>query len=240
MAQTNKLSVSTDEFCKSNIKEVKRKKKESGQAAGLLATSSSASPQSSSTPGISPSAKSEGSISCGEVRKGLLVDRPEIQNSNISYMRLSLLSPKADDNDGHIYTRMAINMDVSFNDSTQFQKFKWRLTNKRSEFYTNIPQGWENDFAYGSAWELYNELTTTKWIGKACYRMTKKAGAQKLKLAPLTAIVLWAHGDTLHYRLWIENAEVEGQFIYRDVSKFVAYSEPIHNFKASEMAVIKL
>lgn len=232
---TNTLSVFTDDFCKSNIKEERSKKKERGQAAGLLPTSSS-----SSTPGISPSAKSEGSISCGEVRKEVLAARPEIQNDNISYMRLSLLAPKADDNDGHVYTRMAINMDVSFNNNTKFDKFKWRLTNKRSEFYANIPAGWENDFAYGSAWEFYNELTVNKWIGKACYRMTKKAGAQKLKMAPLTAIVMWVMGETLHYKLWIENAEVEGQFIYKDVNKFVAYSEPIHNFRASEMAIIKL
>ena len=237
MATTNSISRNTDDFCKSNIKEERSKKKERGQAAGLLASSSSASPQSSSTPLLSPSAKD---WTCGQVREGVLAARPEIRNDNISYMRLSLLAPKADDNDGQIYTRMAVNMDVSFNDSTQFQKFKWRLTNKRSEFYPNLPSNWENDFAYGSAWEFYNELTVNKWIGKACYRMSKKAGAQKLKMAPLTAIVMWSVGETLHYKLWIENAEIEGQFIYKDVSKFVAYSEPVHNFKASEMAIITL
>jgi hypothetical protein len=236
MTSTN-ISRNTDGFCKSNIKEVRRKKKESGQAAGLLAKTSSSS---ATPPGISPTAKLDKTISCGEVRKGILSDRPEIQNDTINYMRLSLLAPKADDNDGSIYTRMAINMDVSFNNNTRFDKFKWRLTNKRSEFYPNLPSSWETDFAYGSAWELYNELVTNKWIGKACYRMTKKTGSQKLKMAPLTAIVLWGVGEVLHYRLWIENAEVQGQFIYKDVSKFIAYSEPIHNFTASEMQVIQL
>jgi len=155
-------------------------------------------------------------------------------------MRLSLLAPKAQDHDGTAPTRWAINMDVSFNDNTKFQKFKWRLTNKRSEYYANIPEGWEHDLAYGSAWEYFNELTYTKWIGKACYRLEKRAQAQKLKLAPLTSIVMWNVGETLHYKLWIENAKVVGTFTWQDTSKFVAYSEPVHNFKAKEIAIIQI
>jgi len=234
MANNNSISRNTDDFCKSNNKEVRSKKKESGQAAGLLAKTSSSS---ASPPQLLPSAKEK---TCGEVRKEILVARPEIQISNISYMRLSLLTPKADDNDGQTYTRLAANMDVSFNNNTKFDKFKWRLTNKRSEFYANIPKGWENDFAYGSAWELYNKLPYTKWIGKACYRLEKRAGAQKLKLAPFTAIVFWATDDRMNYRLWVENAEVEGYFIEQEVSKFMGHSTPIKNFTASEMQVIRL
>jgi hypothetical protein len=109
-------------------------------------------------------------------------------------MKLSLLKPKSADNDGETFTRLAINMDISFNNNSKFQKFKWRVTNKRSEYYANLPAGWETDFALGSAWEFYNNCTQNRWIGKACYRMTQRESAQHMKLAPLTAIVVYGLG----------------------------------------------
>jgi hypothetical protein len=115
------------------------------------------------------------------------------------------------------------------------------VTNKRSEFYANIPEGWETDSAYGSAWDYYNQLSATKWIGKACYRMDRRDSAQKMKLVDLTAIVVWVEGDSMFYRLWIEDAEVEGRFnIDSDSKYYVSSSEPIKNFTPTRRGVIQL
>ena len=193
-------------------------------------------------PPLSPSEKvAEAEESCEAIRRGVMESRPEITNEMISYMRLSLLNLKASDNDGSTYTRMAINMDCSFNSNTKFQKFKWRLTSKRSEFYSNIPTGWKTDPAYGAAWDLYNNTSEPVWIGKACYRMDRRESATKMKLAPFTAIVAWVRDEMIHYQLWIENATVTGSFNLDSASKyFMASSEPVKNFKPSGMKVIQL
>ena len=193
-----------------------------------------------SSPPLSPSAKVS-ETTCQAVRQEILGSRPEIETSIISYMRLSLLTPSAKEYDGKSYARLAINMDVSFNNESKFKRFKWRVTNKRSEFYANIPAGWEHDLAYGQAWEFFNELTMTKWIGKATYRLNRKDNAQKMKLADLTAIVVWTDGEFMYYRLWIENAQVDGKFdIESDSKYFAASSEPIRNFTASKRGIIEL
>lgn len=193
-------------------------------------------------PPLSPSEKvAEAGESCGAIRREIMESRPEIGFDTISYMRLSLLNPKAADSDGCGPTRLAANMDCSFNSNTTFQKFKWRVTNKRSEFYANLPKDWETDFAYGSAWNFYKSLDTPKWIGKACYRMNRRENVSKMKLAPLTAIVMWSDGESIFYRLWIENATVDGVFNLGSESKyFMASSEPIKNFKPAGMKVIQL
>lgn len=193
-------------------------------------------------PPLSPSEKvAEAEESCEVIRRGVMESRPQITNEMISYMRLSLLNPKSADNDGSTYTRLAVNMDCSFNSNTKFQKFKWRLTSKRSEYYANIPSDWQSDAAYGPAWELYNSLDNPKWIGKACYRMDRRESATKMKLAPFTSIVMWAQNETMHYQLWIENATVSGSFNIESESKyFMASSEPVKNFKPSGMRVIEL
>jgi hypothetical protein len=226
-----------DSFCKSNIKEVRSNKKEEPAGSGPLglASLSSASP-----PPLSPSAKVE-EMTCQSLRLEIKQARNPICNDMISYMRLSLLKPKTADNDGSIFTRLAINMDCSFDNNTKFQKFKWRLTNKRSEFYANIPDGWQNDLAYGSAWEFYNELTMTKWIGKACYRLDRRENVQKMKLVDFTSIVVWTDGENMFYKLWIEDAEVQGIFNIESESKFyVSSSEPVKNFKPTRRGLIQL
>jgi hypothetical protein len=192
-----------------------------------------------SPPPLLPASKDRDS--CQAIRQEILSSRAQIETSTISYMRLSLLNPQASDNDGKVYTRLAINMDVSLNNESKFKKFKWRLTNKRSEFYANIPDNWQNDLAYGSAWEFFNELTMTRWIGKATYRLNRRDNAQKMKLADFTAMVVWTDGETMHYRLWIENAEVTGAFDIESTSRyFTASSEPIKNFTTSRRGIIEL
>lgn len=227
-----------NDLCKSNIKEVISKKKEESVASGPLGLFK---PPEASLPPLSPAEKVE-TPSCKAVRQEIMSARNPISVSAISYMRLTLLQPKTADNDGQMFTRLAVNMDCSFENNTKFQKFKWRLTSKRSEFYANIPSGWESDLAYGSAWEFYNELTMSKWIGKACYRMDRRDSAQKMKLVDLTAIVIWADSDlNMYYRLWIEDAEVNGIFNIESQSKFyISSSEPIKNFKPSHRGVIQL
>ena len=197
-----------------------------------LASLSSASP-----PPLSPSANEK---SCLEVREEVLGSRPLINSENISYARLSLVNPDSDDYDGTTYDRLSVNIDISFNNNTKFQKWKFRLTNKRSEFYANLPQGWKQDLCYGSAWECFNDQTDARWIGKACYR-NDKGRHQKLKLVEFTALTMWRSGDTFAYKFWIENAEVSGTFDIEAKSKFyVACSEPVHNFQPTQRSIIQL
>lgn len=178
--------------------------------------------------------------SCQDIRREALSSRPLINSSTISYARLSLVSPDAEDYDGSTYDRLAVNLDISFNNNTRFQKYKFRLTNKRSEFYANLPDGWQSDLCYGSAWECFNEQTDARWIGKACYR-NLKGRHKKLKLVEFTAMTLWRAGDTFAYRFWIEDAEVAGTFDIEAKSKYyVACSEPVHNFQPTERSIIQL
>jgi len=166
-------------------------------------------------------------------------ERPPITHPELTYMRLSMLHPKANDNDGTGYTRLAFNMDMSVNSNTQFLKLKWRLTNKRSEYYTNLPQGWQQDPALNQAWALYNTLDQA-WLGKACYRKTQRQGGMRLKMVPLTSMVAWMSGDTMHYRLWIEDAEVEGQIHWRELKHYAGWSEPIRNMQPTEFQILKV
>ena len=218
-----------------NMKEVKSN---TGEPPGPLGRTS----EDATLPELSLAAKAEVEMeSCRGVRREIVRSRPEIDLTTISYMRLTLLKPKMAEYDGRQFNRLAVNMDVSFNNRPEFQKFKWRVTGKRSEYYANLPEGWENDFALGSAWEYYNELSTTRWIGKACYRMTRKESAAQMKLVPLTAIVMHAVGEDIHYKLWIENAEVSGVFNIDVNSKYYTYaSEPIKNFRPSGARIIQL
>jgi hypothetical protein len=232
-----------NDFRKSNIKEVRSKKENEACASGPTGLASrSASPSGTSSPGLLPSAKEgEPGMSCRDIRTEIMSTRRLITLDQISYARLSLLTARAQDHDGNRPVRLAVNMDCSFNNSTQFQKFKWRLTNKRSEFYANIPQDWISDMAYGSAWEYYNELTDIRWIGKATYRLNRRDPASKMKLVPLAAIVLWTDGDSMKYRFWIEDAEVAGNFDINSSSQhFVASSEPIRNFQARGFQMLQL
>ena len=197
-----------------------------------LASLSSASP-----PLPLPSASEK---SCGVIREEVMSSRPLINLDNISYARLSLVNPDPDDYDGTTYDRLAVNIDISFNNNTKFQKWKFRLTNKRSEFYANLPDGWKSDLCYGSAWECFNEQTDARWIGKACYR-NEKGRHKKLKMVEFTAMALWRAGNTFAYKFWIENAEVSGTFDIEAKSKYyVACSEPIHNFQPTERSIIQL
>jgi hypothetical protein len=179
-------------------------------------------------------------LSCESIREEVVRSRPLITNSTVSYARLSLIAPRAEDYDGDTYRRMGINIDLSYNNNPKFQRYKWRLTNKRSEFYANLPDDWTEDWAYSNAWAHYNTLTTDRWIGKACYR-NAKGSKSKLKLVPLTAMVLWHQDDAMHYRLWIESAEITGRFNLDSKSKYyVAASEPVKNFQPTTWAIIEL
>lgn len=221
-----------------NMKEVRSKNGQGPLPYGL--TSSEDAP--AVLPLLSLAAKEEDlEETCKGLRREIVKSRPLIDLDMISYARLSLLNAKMADNDGNTYLRLAANMDISFNNNPQFQKFKWRVTNKRSEFYANIPAGWETDLAYGSAWEWFNDLTCHKWIGKATYRLNYKDKESKMKLVPFTAMVLWTHGENMHYKFWVENAEVEGVFNLASESKFyMAASQPIKSFKPVGMKVIQL
>ena len=225
--------MNTDISAKVILKKEERRKN-TGLSPGPLGLAS-LSRTSSSHPLPSASEKS-----CQDIRREALSSRPLINQSTISYARLSLVSPSAEDYDGSTYDRLAVNLDISFNNNTRFQKYKFRLTNKRSEFYANLPDGWQSDLCYGSAWECFNEQTDARWIGKACYR-NDKGRHKKLKLVEFTAMTMWRAGDTFAYRFWIEDAEVAGTFDIEAKSKYyVACSEPVHNFQPTERSIIQL
>jgi hypothetical protein len=166
-------------------------------------------------------------------------ERPAITRNQLTYMRLSMLHPRANDNDGTRYTRLAFNMDMSVNSNTDFLKLKWRLTNKRSEYYTNLPTGWEQDPALNRAWECYNDLDQA-WLGKACYRKTSRTGGLKLKMVPLTSMVAWMDGETMHYHLWVEDAEVTGTMTWNEMKHYAGYSEPVRNMQPTEFKILKV
>jgi hypothetical protein len=156
-------------------------------------------------------------------------------------MRLSLLAPKAADNDGTCYTRLSVNMDISVNNEHRFDKLKWRLTDRRREYYPNLPTGWETDRTYEPAWSLFNSLDCTRWIGKACYRLNSREHAQKLKLVPFTAMVAWVENDAIQYRVWFESAEVTGRFNIELANKhYTAASEPIKNFRPAGFKLFRV
>lgn len=215
------------------LKKEERRKNNGLSPWPLASTSSSG----TSSPRPLPAASEK---SCGVIRKEVLESRPLITLANISYARLSLVNPDPDDYDGQTYDRLAVNLDISFNNNTQFQKWKFRLTQKRSEFYANLPQGWQSDLCYGSAWECFNEQTDARWIGKACYR-NDRGRHKRLRLVEFTAMTLWRCQDTFAYRFWIEDAEVTGRFDIEARSRFyVACSEPVHNFQPTERSTIQL
>jgi len=217
--------------CKSNIKEIRSNKEEEVGTSGPLGL---ASLSGTSSPLPLPAANE-----CKAIRLEIMSERPAITRPQLTYMRLSMLHPRATDNDGTRYTRLAFNMDMSVNSNTDFLKLKWRLTNKRSEYYTNLPSGWEQDPALNSAWERYNDLDTA-WIGKACYRKTSRTGGMKLKMVPLTSMVAWMSGDDMHYHLWIEDAEVEGKITWNEMKHYAGYSEPIRNMQPTEYKILKV
>lgn len=213
-------------------KEYRRKNNDTGLPAGPtdLVTASS-------MPLPSPLANEN---KCFAMRNQIRDTRPEITNANISYARLSLVDPDPEDYDGEVYNRFGVNIDISFNNNTKFQRYKFRLTNKRSEFYANLPADWQQDFAYGSAWELYNNTEHARWIGKACYRNAKGRHA-KLKLVPFCSMVMWRDDVGLRYEFWIENAHIAGRFDIESRSKYyIACSEPVHNFQPTAFQIIEL
>lgn len=197
-------------------------------------------PRTSSSHPLPAASDSVAVLSCESIRKEVMLSRALITQSTISYARLSLITPRPEDYDGDTYRRMGVNIDLSYNNNPKFQRYKWRLTNKRSEFYANLPDDWTTDWAYSNAWAHYNTLTTNRWIGKACYRNAKGSKA-KLKMVPLTAMVMWQEDDEMCYRLWIESAEISGRFNLNSTSKYyVAASEPVKNFQPTTWAIIEL
>lgn len=213
-------------------KEYRRKNNDTGLPADLSDLSSA-----SSTPLPSPLANEN---KCFALRNLIRSTRPEITRDMISYARLSLVDPNPDDYDGEVYNRFGVNIDISFNNNTKFQRYKFRLTNKRSEFYGNLPTDWPQDQAYGSAWAFYNSMNCARWIGKACYRNQRGRHAN-LKMVPLTSMVMWRDDQTLRYQFWIENAEVAGTFDIESRSRYyIACSEPVHNFQPTAFEIIKL
>ena len=102
------------------------KKKEVRSNTGLAPDPLALFEKDASLPLLSPLEKEPEPENCRAIRRDIVRSRPEIDLAMISYMRLSLLTVRASDTDGHQPTRWAVNMDCSFDNNTAFQKFKWR------------------------------------------------------------------------------------------------------------------
>ena len=225
---------------KSNNEEVRSNKKEEvAVAPGPLDLASLSSP---AAPPLLPEAKA--ADTCEGLREELRASRGLVNRRRLSYLRMSLLTPKVSDYDGEFYKRLAINADVSVDNSQKFIKLKLRLTDKGSEYYTNLPEDWVEDTAYGAAWMTFKGLPkkTRRWIGKACYRQERRDRTQKLKLVPLIAMVAWTTDDQrIEYRLWFEDAVIEGVFDWTNGLKhYTAHTTPIHNFQPQGWQPLKI
>lgn len=216
---------------KSNNEEVRSKKKERvAELPGPLGLASLSSP---AAPPLLPAAKA--ADTCEGLRSELRGSRGLVSRARLSYLRMSLLKPKAADYDGEFYKRLAVNADISIDSSQKFHKLKLRLTDKGSEYYANLPDDWVEDTAYGAAWLHYKSLPKhqRRWIGKACYRQERKNSQQKLKMVPLVAMVAWTTADErITYKLWFEDAVIEGTFDWTEgIEHYIAHTTPIHDFQ---------
>lgn len=152
-----------------------------------------------------------------------------LATSQISYACLTLHKPNPKKLTDH---RQRINLDFRIDDSSKFNKLVFSLTQKDSEFYSNLMDDWGSVAAYINAFTLYKDLKAQGikcWIGKGCIRQTYKKGKSlKSKMRPETTMVMWDKGDSVGGRCWLEQAEFEFEFdqIVHNSAHYMAKSEP--------------
>jgi len=160
---------------------------------------------------------------------GIGSDRKPLATAEISYAALTLFKTnpkKIKDN------RQKVNLDFIVGESTTFNKLVFALTQKDSEFYGNLLDGWQDIDAYNDAWILYRDIKKLKgdtWIGKGCIRQKFKPGKKiKSKLRAETTMVLWKDQGLMNGRCWIEGAVFDFEFdqLLDDSSLYLAKSEP--------------
>ena len=156
-------------------------------------------------------------------------DRKPLATSEISYAALTLhrANPKRPAAPGR-----RVNLDFVVNDSTNFNKLVFALTQKDSDFYANLPDNWTDITAYNAAFEFYRQVKKLKieaWIGKGCIRQTYRPGKRsKSKMRASTAMVIYNDSGTVSGRCWIEGAEFDFEFdhLMENSSLYLAKSEP--------------
>lgn len=160
---------------------------------------------------------------------GIGSDRKPLATSEISYAALTLhkQNPKKPTAPGR-----KVNLDFVVNNSTNFNKLVFSLTQKDSDFYANLPDNWQDIQAYSDSFEFYRQVKKLKieaWIGKGCIRQTYKPGKRtKSKMRAATAMVIYNDSGTVSGRCWLEGAVFDFEFdqLMENSGLYVAKSEP--------------
>lgn len=160
---------------------------------------------------------------------GIGSDRKPLALSDIAYAALTLhrANPRRPNATGK-----KVNLDFVVNESTNFNKLVFALTQKDSDFYANLPDHWSDITAYAEAFAFYKNVKQLKipaWIGKGCVRQTWKPGKRvKSKMRANTAMVIYSDSGNISGRCWLEGAVFDFEFdqLLEDSKLYVAKSEP--------------
>lgn len=144
---------------------------------------------------------------------------PALQNSDFVYACLSLHHVKRSKKHGTEETesrRRKVNLDFRIKDtpSHKFNKLKFTLTWKPSEFLKNIPVSSQHHRSYTRSMAIYQDIkeqTDRVWIGKGNLRQYFDGGPRTI-IKENTSMVLYDHDNTIGGYLWIEDAEIEFEF----------------------------
>jgi hypothetical protein len=152
-----------------------------------------------------------------------------LTTNQISYACLTLHKPKPKK---LTENRQRVNLDFRIDASTNFNKLVFSLTQKDSEFYSNLMDDWGSVSAYIDAFTLYKDLKGQGikcWIGKGCIRQTYKKGkGLKSKMRAETTMVLWDTSGSVGGRCWLEQAVFDFEFdqLLDASAHYIAKAEP--------------
>lgn len=165
-------------------------------------------------------ARSSGEGPLGSVaqRESGNVIAPALQISDFTYACLSLHHYKKSKKAGAENSesrRRQVNLDFKLQSSgNKFNKLKFTLTWKPSEFLKNIPESAQQHRSYTRALAIYKDIrehTDRVWIGKGNLRKFFDGGPRSV-IKENTTMVLCDYQGTISGKFWIEDAEVEFEF----------------------------
>ena len=143
---------------------------------------------------------------------------PALRISDFTYACLSLhhykKSKKANAENTESRRRQ-VNLDFKLQSSgAKFNKLKFTLTWKPSEFLKNIPEAAQQHRSYSRAMAIYKDIrehTDRVWIGKGNLRKFFDGGPRSV-IKENTSMVLYEDQGVISGYLWVEDAEIEFEF----------------------------
>ena len=155
---------------------------------------------------------------------------PALRISDITYACLTLHAVVGQSR------RRQVNLDFkTYTSGKEFNKLKFTLSWKPSEFLKNIPDSEHGHRSYAQAMGVYEDLkaeTNKVWIGKGNPRKYIK-GVTRTFIKPYTSMVLAEQNGSLFGQLWLEDADFTFEFdnfITTD-SRYTMKCEPIKNIE---------